>query len=165
MNYLNIEHCSQVNGSGNRVVLWVAGCSHHCRNCQNQFSWDPCAGVEFDEKAKEELFADLTEEWCSGVTFSGGDPMYEGNRSTVIELAKEIKLKFPNKNIWLYSGYTYNEIINDESMRDILKYIDVLCDGEYVEELRDIDRHWVGSSNQEVIDVKKRLSQVVSILN
>lgn len=160
MNYLSITHCDQLNGMGNRTVLWVAGCSHHCKNCQNQFSWDPCAGVEFDEKAKEELFADLTEDWCSGVTFSGGDPLYEGNRSTIIELAKEIKMKFPSKSIWLYTGSKWSEIIADPTMSLILKYVDVICDGEYVEELRDIDKHWVGSSNQEVIDVKRRLDQV-----
>lgn len=103
--------------------------------------------MEFDEKAKVELFADLNEDWCAGLTFSGGDPLFEGNRREVIQLAKEIKEKFPAKTIWLYTGFTYNEVINDETMRDILKYIDVLCDGEYIEELRDIDKHWVGSSN------------------
>lgn len=160
MNYLNITHCDQLNGMGNRTVLWVAGCSHYCKNCQNQFSWDPCGGVKFDEKAKEELFADLSEDWCAGLTFSGGDPLYEGNRAEIISLAKEAKQKFPNKNIWLYTGSKWSEIIADSTMSPILKYVDVLCDGEYIEELRDIDKHWVGSSNQEVIDVKKRLDQV-----
>ena len=157
MNYLNITHCDQVNGSGNRVVLWVAGCSHHCRNCQNAFSWDPNVGIMFDEVAKQEIFKDLMEDWCAGITFSGGDPLFIDNRETIINFAKEIKEKFPSKNIWCYTGFTYNEIINDSTMCDILKYIDVLCDGEYIEELKDIDKHWVGSSNQDVIDVKKRL--------
>lgn len=160
MNYLNITHCDMVNGSGNRVVLWVSGCSHHCKNCQNAYSWNPNLGTKFDDAAKDEIFKDLKEDWCSGITFSGGDPLFESNRREVIDLAKEIKEKFPSKNIWLYSGYTYNEIINDSSMSDILKYIDVLCDGEYIDELKDIDRHWVGSSNQEVIYVKRRFQQM-----
>lgn len=160
MNYLNITHCDQLNGSGNRTVLWVAGCSHHCKNCQNQFSWDHCGGVKFDEKAKEELFADLSEDWCAGLTFSGGDPLYEGNRAEIISLAKEAKQKFPSKNIWLYTGYQWHEVIEDPTMSEIIKYIDVMCDGQYIEELRDIDKHWVGSSNQNVIDVKDRIMKI-----
>lgn len=165
MNYLNITHCDQVNGSGNRVVLWVAGCSHHCKNCQNAFSWDPNGGILFNETAKQEIFKDLAEDWCAGITFSGGDPLFIDNRETIIDFAKEIKEKFPSKNIWCYTGFTYNEVINDPTMRDILKYIDVLCDGEYIEELKDIDKHWVGSSNQDVIDVKKRIQQVSNLMN
>lgn len=163
MNYLTITHVDQMNGDGNRVVLWVAGCSHHCKGCQNAYSWDPCIGLKFDETAKAELFKDLAEEWCAGITFSGGDPLYAGNRLEIIELAREIREKFPGKTQWLYSGYTWAEILNDQTMSPILKYIDILCDGEYIEELRDIDKHWVGSSNQEVIDVKKRIKQVSSI--
>lgn len=164
MNYLNITHCDQVNGEGNRVVLWVAGCSHHCKNCQNQHSWNPNGGIPFDDEAKMEIFNDLKEDWCAGITFSGGDPLFEDNRSTVISLAKEIKERFPTKNIWLYTGYCWHEILEDKTMSDILKYVDTVCDGEYIEELRDVDRHWVGSSNQNVIDVKDRFSRITSLL-
>ena len=163
MNFLQITHCDQLNGNGNRVVLWVAGCSHHCKGCQNAYSQDPKLGVKFDDAAKEEIFKDLKEEWCAGITFSGGDPLFIGNRKQIIELAKEIKEKFPSKSIWCYTGYSWSEIIADQSMSEILKYIDVLCDGEYVEELRDIDLCWVGSKNQNVIDVKKRIEQVSSL--
>lgn len=165
MNYLNITHCDQLNGVGNRVVLWVAGCGHACKGCQNAYSWDCSAGVEFDEKAKAELFADLGEDWCDGITYSGGDPMFFDNRDTVMALAAEIREKFPDKTQWLYTGYTWDEIINDPTMCDIVKYVDVVCDGPYVESLRDIDRHWVGSSNQNVIDVKRRLEIVSCIAN
>ena len=165
MNYLNITHCDQVNGEGNRVVLWVAGCDHHCPNCQNSFSWNENGGLVFDQKAKDELFDDLKEDWCAGITYSGGDPLFHNNRSTIIELAKEIKTKFPNKNQWLYTGYQWHHIVEDPTMSDIIKYVDVVCDGEYVEELRDIDKHWVGSSNQNVIDVKKRLKQISELAN
>jgi len=86
-----------VNGDGNRVVLWVAGCSHHCKGCQNAYSWNENAGIEFDQKSKEELFSDLSTDWCAGITYSGGDPMFYDNRETIISLAKEIKEKFPDK--------------------------------------------------------------------
>ena len=160
MNILQITHCDQVNGEGNRVVLWVAGCSHHCKGCQNAYSNDPSIGVKFNESIKEELFNDLKENWCAGITFSGGDPLFIDNRKEIIALAKEIKEKFPTKTIWLYTGYTWAEIIDDCTMSDILKYIDILCDGVYIEELRDVDLHWVGSKNQNVIDVKRRIEQV-----
>ena len=165
MNYLTITHCDQLNGEGNRVVLWTAGCRHHCKNCQNQHSWDPDAGISFDDTAKDEIFKDLSEDWCSGITYSGGDPMHEKNREAIITLAKEIRAKFPAKTQWLYTGYTWAEVLSDPSMSPILRYIDVICDGKYIEELRDIDKHWVGSSNQNVIDVKERISQVMDILN
>lgn len=160
MNILQITHCDQLNGDGNRVVLWVSGCSHCCKGCQNAYSQDPTLGVKFDDKAKEEIFKDLETDWCAGITFSGGDPLFINNRKEIISLAKEIKEKFPTKTIWLYTGYKWEEIIADESMSEILKYIDILCDGEYIEELRDVELHWVGSKNQNVIDVKKRIEQV-----
>ena len=160
MNFLQITHCDQLNGDGNRVVLWVSGCSHCCKGCQNAYSQDPNIGVKFDDKAKDEIFKDLETDWCAGITFSGGDPLFINNRKEIISLAKEIKEKFPTKTIWLYTGYKWEEILIDESMSEILKYIDILCDGEYIEELRDVELHWVGSKNQNVIDVKKRIEQV-----
>lgn len=154
MKYLSITHVDQLNGDGNRVVLWVSGCSHHCKNCQNKFSWDPEAGKPFDDKAREEIFKDLSEDWCAGLTFSGGDPLFETNRRDVISFAKLVKEKFPSKSIWLYTGYTYDEVLGDKTMSLILEYIDVLCDGEYIDDLKDLDKHWVGSSNQNVIAIK-----------
>lgn len=163
MNYMSITHVDQLNGSGNRVVLWLAGCSHHCKGCQNAYSWDPAIGLHFDDAAKAELFKDLAEDWCAGITFSGGDPLYYTNRAEVIELAKEIKEKFPTKTIWMYTGYCWNSIIDDPTMADIIMYADVVCDGPYVESLRDVDLHWVGSSNQHVINVKDRLAQISAL--
>lgn len=154
MKYLAITHCDQLNGEGNRSVLWVSGCSHRCKNCQNQHTWNYDDGLVFDDKAKYELFKYLHEDWCSGVTLSGGDPLYENNVIGIIQLAKEIKEKFPNKTIWCYTGYKYEEIQTNERMKEILDYIDVLCDGEYIEELKDVDKHWVGSSNQNIIYLK-----------
>lgn len=160
---MEISHCNMVNGDGLRTVLWVSGCSHDCPNCQNPYSHDCNIGLKFDVKAKEELFKDLKEDWCSGITFSGGDPLHERNRSEVIELSKEIKEKFPDKNIWLYTGYTWNEIVDSVSMINILKYVDVIVDGPFIEALKDPDLRWRGSSNQNIICVKKRIDQVSSI--
>ena len=164
MNMLEITKCDQLNGPGLRVVLWVAGCSHHCEGCQNSFSWNPEAGVEFDEAAKAEIFAELDKDWCSGITYSGGDPMFAGNRAQVIALAKEIREKYPNKTQWLYTGFCWKDIVEDESMIEILKYVDVICDGRYEASLRDIDLEWVGSSNQHVIDVKKRIETISKLI-
>ena len=165
MNYLTISKCNMVNGSGLRVVLWVSGCSHCCPNCQNAFSQDPKQGVLFDQSAKEEVFHELEQDWCAGLTFSGGDPLYIENRSQVIALAREIKEKFPTKSIWLYTGYTWHQIVNDQTMSGIIKYVDTIVDGQYIEALRDVTLEWRGSSNQEVIDVKQRLRKIQSLAN
>lgn len=149
MNYHNIVHCDMRNGTGLRVTLFVSGCSHHCKGCHNPQTWDPNSGIEFDESAKQELFAELNKDYISGVTFSGGDPLFPSNREVILSLCKEIKTLYPNKNIWLYTGYKYEQVKHLE----ILKYIDVLIDGKYVEKLRSANLPWVGSSNQKVIYV------------
>lgn len=160
MNILQVTKCDQLNGPGLRVVLWVAGCSHHCDGCQNQYSWNPSAGVSFDENVKKEIFDELEKDWCSGITYSGGDPMFSGNRDEIIKLAKEIRGKFPNKSQWMYTGFSWNEIIEDETMSEILKYVDVVCDGHFEKSLKDVELEWVGSRNQKVIDVRKRIKIV-----
>lgn len=147
MNYHNITHDDMLNGDGLRVVLWVAGCTHHCKNCQNPETWDINGGIPFDKNAKEEIFNDLKKDYISGITFSGGDPLHPKHRKEVLELAKEIKEKFPTKTIWCYTGFLYEEVKDIEN----LKYIDVLVDGEFKEELKDVNLPWVGSSNQRVI--------------
>lgn len=151
MNYHNITTEDFLNGDGLRTVLWVAGCSHHCPFCQNPETHDPCSGIEFDNAAYKELVDDLSKSWISGITFSGGDPLYEGNRETVTALAKDIKEHFPDKTIWCYTGYTYEEVKDLE----VMQYIDILIDGKYIEALRNVKLWWRGSSNQRVIDIKK----------
>ena len=160
MNILEVSHCNQLNGDGLRVVLWVAGCSHHCEQCHNQYSWDPTIGEEYSESVREEIFSDLSQDWCSGITYSGGDPLFVSNREEIIKLAKEIREKFPNKTQWLYTGYSWEEVIKDSTMSQILKYIDVICVGRYEHSLRDVTMQWVGSTNQQVIDVKKRFELI-----
>jgi anaerobic ribonucleoside-triphosphate reductase activating protein len=157
MNYHDITKCDMLNGDGLRVVLWVAGCSHHCMGCQNPQTWDPNEGILFDDKAKEELFEALNLNYISGITFSGGDPLYLYHREEVLELMKEIKKKFPNKTMWLYTGFTFEEIIKWPNGEEILSYLDVLVDGRFILEERDPNLLWVGSPNQRVIDVQKTL--------
>lgn len=157
MKYHNITKEDMLNGDGLRVVLWVAGCSHHCKGCQNPLTWNPDNGLDFDDSAKQEIFKELDESYISGITFSGGDPLYEGNREDVLNLMKEIKEKYPNKTIWCYTGFTLTEL--EEQTPDFTKElkdtIDVLVEGRYVEELRNVNLHWVGSSNQNVIYFNK----------
>ena len=153
MNYHNITKEDMLNGEGIRVVLWTAGCSHCCKNCQNPETWDPNGGIPFDKAAEDELFEALNKPYISGITFSGGDPLFPGNRSEVFRLIKRIKRELPEKNIWLYTGYNWEQIQDLEGISDI----DVIAEGEFIEELKDNNIHWVGSSNQRVIDVKETL--------
>lgn len=155
MRYHNITKDDMLNGDGLRVVLWVSGCSHCCKECHNPITWDPNGGLEFDEAAKQEIFAELDKDYVHGITFSGGDPLHVNNAYDVTELAKEIRERYPNKTIWLYTGSKWEEI----SHMKVLQYIDVLCDGEFVAELKDMNTHWVGSTNQRVIDVQKTLAE------
>lgn len=153
MRYHNITKNDMLNGDGLRTVLWVAGCSHGCKNCHNPITWDICGGIPFDDAAKEELFEALKPDYISGITFSGGDPLHMQNRGEVGQLMEEIHEKFPNKTIWVYTGYSWEEV------KDLpyLKYADVLVDGEFEEALKDTALHWKGSANQRVIDVKKTM--------
>lgn len=151
MRYHNITNDDILNGDGIRVVLWVSGCEHKCFNCQNPITWNENDGLIFDKIAKNELYENLEKDYIKGITFSGGDPLHKSNIFEITNISKEIKQKFIKKDIWLYTGYTWEEIYNLE----IIKYLDVIVDGKYVDSLKDENLHWRGSSNQRVIDVKK----------
>lgn len=155
MRYHNITKDDMLNGDGLRVVLWVAGCEHCCEGCQNPMTWDPNGGLAFDESAKQEIFEQLDQSYISGITFSGGDPLHCANREGVKQLMMEIKEKYPDKTIWLYTGDSWENVKNYPMM----KYIDVLVDGEFKLDLKDITLLWKGSSNQRVIDVQATLKQ------
>lgn len=150
-----------LNGDGLRVVLWVSGCGHHCRGCQNPVTWNPKDGVPFDEAAREELFEQLSKSYISGITFSGGDPLYPENEAEITALAKEIRRRFPEKTIWLYTGYLWEDV----KEKEIIKNLDVCVDGRYEEELRNTQLHWRGSSNQRVIDVQESLKKHQVVLH
>lgn len=155
MRYHNITKDDMLNGEGLRVVLWVAGCTHHCKNCQNPETWDINGGIPFDAEAKEELFEALDKPYISGITFSGGDPLHPQHRDEVFALAKEIKEKFPDKNVWLYTGFLWEDFKDNPN----LKYIDVFVDGEFMEDLKNVNLPWVGSSNQRIINVEQTLKK------
>ena len=150
MNYLDITTCSLTNGDGIRVVLWVAGCSHHCPNCQNPDTWDPSAGRLYNGDAYVKIKEAVSREGrdlISGLTLSGGDPMYPANRPAIFSLCRMFRTDFgDSKTIWLYTGYTMDEIRDDP----ILDLVDVVVDGEYIEEQRNVNRQWCGSENQVV---------------
>ena len=173
MNYLGIDKASISNGPGVRVVLWVSGCSIHCKGCQNPESWDFCAGKLFDESAKQELFEALNKPYIKGITFSGGNPIERKNVGCVFYLITEIKERFPDKDIWLYTGSKVH--IEDFAppyldmivQNEIFRRCDVVVDGPYIEEQRDITLKFRGSKNQRLIDVKETLKQgkIITIQN
>lgn len=177
MNYHNITYPDQNNGDGLRVVLWLSGCSHHCAGCQNPQTWDCNSGILFDKDAKEELFRELNKDYISGLTLSGGDPLYENNLNEVLNLVNETRVLFPQKTIWLYTGYTWESIMNRTSVctddfdyieetyidclyeqrKNIIKQCNVVVDGRYIDSQRDITLKWRGSSNQRVINIQKSI--------
>ncbi len=155
MRYHNITKDDMLNGDGLRVVLWVAGCTHCCKECHNPLTWDPDGGLAFDEAAKREIFGQLDKPYISGITFSGGDPLHPANRLEVKNLMEEIKDKYPDKTIWMYTGDSWEDIMHFPMM----KCVDVLVDGEFKNEWKDTKLMWKGSRNQRVIDVQRSLKQ------
>lgn len=184
MRYHNITTADMMNGEGLRVVLWLSGCTHHCYNCQNPITWDENDGLVFDKSAKEELFRELGKDYISGLTLSGGDPLHEANLDGVLELVNKIRLSSPNKSIWIYTGYTWNEIfkndssiqayymydymgndfINNEKRKQIVSQCSIMVDGRYVDSQRNPSKKWAGSDNQRVIDIKQSLQKGEVIL-
>ena len=149
-----------LNGDGLRVVLWVAGCSHGCRECQNPITWDPKGGLPFTEAEHREIMAELDKAYVSGITFSGGDPLHPANVEGVTALAKEIREKYPDKTIWLDTGSLWEKIQNLE----IVRYLDVCVDGEFEIDKKELLLKWKGSSNQRVIDVPASLREGKAVL-
>ncbi len=153
MHYSKIYRADIANGEGFRVSLFVSGCARHCRGCFNPESWNPEFGQLFDEEAKQKIFNELAQPWCRGISLLGGEPLscYSDNRKTVIALCREVKEKFPDKDIWLFTGFTLDEIKHDSSMFDILDYASVIVDGPFIEELKDLSIPFRGSSNQRIL--------------
>lgn len=153
MRYHNITKDDMLNGDGLRVVLWVAGCEHCCKECQNPMTWDPNGGLPFDDEAKKELFEALDKPYISGITFSGGDPLHPANKADVRRLIKEIKERYPQKTVWLYTGELWENLYQDS----VVAQLDVLVDGEFEVDKKDSKLLWKGSSNQRVINVQATL--------
>ena len=153
MNYGSIIRADIANGEGFRVSLFVSGCKRNCKGCFNQQAQNPCFGKLFDEEAKQKIFAELENEWCKGLSVLGGEPMsvLSDNRQQVIALCKEVKERYPDKDIWMWSGYTMEELKSNEGTKEIFKYIDTLVDGPFVLEKKDLSIPFRGSNNQRIL--------------
>lgn len=173
MNYLQIDKSSISNGPGVRVVLWVSGCTCKCKGCQNPESWDFNAGKLFDEDTEKELFKALNKPYIQGITFSGGHPIERRSIQNIDYLIRKIRDKFPDKDIWMYTGLHLSKEDFGFTKYDMnlysetFKLCDVIVDGPYIEEQRDITLKFRGSKNQRLIDVKETLKQgeIITIQN
>lgn len=170
MNYAEIKNCDIANGLGVRVSLFVSGCTHHCKNCFNEVTWDFHYGNVFDESVEEKILDYLKPNHITGLTLLGGEPMEPTNQRALLPFVKRVKAMYPDKDIWLYSGYLFDKELLQESRArcevtdELLNYIDVLVDGRFVEELKDISLKFRGSSNQRIIDVQKSLKNKTIVL-
>lgn len=151
MNYASINKVDVANGPGVRVSLFVSGCRHHCPGCFNQIAWDFGYGTEFTKNTVDEIMEAISHDYISGITVLGGEPFEPENLSTVKALCQEIKEKYPDKSVWVYTGLQYEDVEEASAM----KYIDVLVDGPFVQSLKDMTLSFRGSKNQRIIDVRK----------
>ena len=165
MNYATIKYCDIANGTGVRTSLFVSGCRRHCPNCFNAVAWDFGYGAPFTKEVRNEILESLAPGYINGLSLLGGEPFEPENQKTLVGLLRKVRESYPEKNIWCYTGYLYDEqLLNNSRARceytdEMLSMIDVLVDGEFVEALKDIRLVFRGSSNQRVIDVKKSLGQ------
>lgn len=157
MNYHNIKTDDMLNGDGLRVTCWISGCDLKCPKCYNPQTWDFNSGIPFTEDTMQEILYELTKPYIKGLSLSGGHPLDPLNAAEVLKIVKRVKMVFPNKDIWIYSGYVWEDIIKDETLKEIMRHTDVLIDGPYIDDLRDISLPFRGSSNQRIIDVQKSL--------
>ncbi len=165
MNYAAIKKFDIANGPGVRVSLFVSGCRHKCKNCFNSEAWDFEYGNRFTEDTLTELLDALSLDYIEGFSLLGGEPFEPENQECVLKILKTIKEKLPQKTVWCYTGFLYdNQLLkgkvgNLDTVKGILSNIDVLVDGKFVEELKSLDLLFRGSSNQRIIDVKKSLEE------
>jgi len=156
MRYNKIRKMDISNGPGVRVSIFFQGCAFHCKNCFNPDTWDFNGGLEFGDEQIEEIIELAKPEHITGLSILGGEPMHPKNIEATTRLAKRFKEVYPNKTIWSWSGFLFDEYIKD---KEVVNYIDVIVDGQFVDELRNPQLKWRGSSNQRVIDVKKSLKK------
>ena len=161
MHYGNIKECDIADGPGVRVSLFVSGCRHHCKGCFNPETWDFEYGELYTEETQEKILKLLAPGYIKGFTLLGGEPFEPENQRELVKLLKRIKEEYPGKDVWCYSGYLYDVDlakggkVHTDVTEEMLFYIDVLVDGEFVEELKDVSLVFRGSSNQRIIELKK----------
>ena len=161
MRYNKIRKMDIANGPGVRVSIFMQGCEFHCKNCFNKETWGFDGGEEFTDETIEKVLNACDKEYIEGLSILGGEPMHPKNIEGTTKLAKAFKEKFPNKTLWVWSGFTFEKYLKD---KPVLNYVDVLVDGQYVDELHNPTLKWKGSSNQRVIDVKNSLKKDKVIL-
>lgn len=163
MNYANIKYDDIANGPGVRTSLFVSGCTHACKGCFNEMAWDFQYGKAFTEDTIEEILQSMSQDYISGLTILGGEPMEKVNQKGILPLVTEFKKRYPDKSLWIYSGYTFDKDLVPggraycEETEKVLDLCDVIVDGEFVESLYDITLRFRGSSNQRIIDVPQSI--------
>ena len=166
MNYGNIKNYDIANGEGVRVTLFVSGCTNHCKNCFQPLTWDFNYGQPFTKETEDQIIEMLKPKVITGLTLLGGEPFDPENQRELVHLVKRVKETYPNKSIWSYTGFILDQDILDggrkhcEVTDEFLSYIDVLVDGPFVEELKDISLKFRGSKNQRIFDLQKSLEQM-----
>ena len=170
MNYADIKNYDIANGPGVRVSLFVSGCTHRCEGCFNEVTWDFNYGNPFDESVEERILDYLEPNYIAGLTLLGGEPLEQVNRQALLPFLRTVKKKYPKKDIWCYTGYRFEEDILNRfciqwaEMREFLSYIDVLVDGEFILEQKDISLQFRGSGNQRIILVQESMRSGVTML-
>lgn len=161
MNYCNIKNCDIANGEGVRVSLFVSGCRNHCKNCFQPETWNFSYGEEFTKETEEKILRMLSESYINGLTILGGEPFEEENQRALLPFVERVRNAYPEKTIWVYSGYTIEEMLTEgmrprcEVTSKLLSMVDVLVDGRFEEEKKNISLKFRGSENQRIIDVQK----------
>ena len=170
MNYATIKNCDIANGPGVRVSLFVSGCTHHCKGCFNEVAWDFAYGQPFTQETIDRILQMLQPAHVKGLTLLGGEPFEPQNQPALVDLLRQVKASYPEKSIWAFSGYLFDKDIlpgklGDPAItREFIGYLDVLVDGRFVEEKKDLRLRFRGSSNQRLIDVPASLAKGEVIL-
>ncbi len=165
MNYGEIKNCDIANGEGVRVSLFVSGCTHHCKNCFNAETWDFNFGKPFTKETEDKILEELAPDYIDGFSLLGGEPFEPENQKVLLPFLRRIKDKYPQKSIWCYTGYLFDEELKSESRArceytdEMLSLIDVLVDGEFIQDLYDISLQFKGSANQRIIDIQKSVAK------
>ncbi len=172
MNYATIKFYDIANGEGVRISLFVSGCTHRCKNCFNQVAWDFAYGEPFTKSVQEKILKELAPDYIAGLSLLGGEPLEPENQKALLPFVREVKRLYPKKTVWCYTGFVLDEKTgeltatckNIPETKELVSLFDVLVDGPYVEELKDIRLKFRGSSNQRVIDVQKTLQEKKCVL-
>lgn len=155
MNYAQIKNCDVADGEGVRVALFVSGCRRHCKGCHNEVAWDFAYGKEYTQETERFILQELGRRRTAGLSILGGEPFEPENVLQVAELARKAKLAFPEKTIWCYTGYEYAQVVKLKGAKGLLRYVDILVDGPFIEEMHDVSLVFKGSRNQRILCLKE----------